>query len=98
VTSTVQVDGPEEDPGFTIFPNPASSSVTCVIQLESSDPVMFSIVDLQGKTVYQDNLDHLHPGNNQMELDVSDLQDGIYFCQLTQHGKLIAKQKLVISR
>ncbi len=97
----VSTSGIVENTGSTmemsVYPNPASALVTVGFMAESPETMMLFIVDIKGQIVYQEHLDHLHPGNNQLQVDVSGFCDGVYFCQMTQNGQIKAKQKLVIS-
>jgi hypothetical protein len=81
---------------FIIYPNPASSITTFGFQLESSESLKLNILDMKGQRVFYHDLGRLPQGDNQIELNLSELQDGIYNCQLT-NGKIKVSRKLVIA-
>ena len=58
---------------------------------------MLIIIDMKGKVVLNKDLGNLPQGENQVMLNLSVLQNGIYICQLTK-GTIKVTQKLVISR
>lgn len=72
------------DRNFNIYPNPASSITTFSFQIESTESMVLTIVDLKGQVVYQHDPGNLPRGENQIELDLSGLPGGIYSCQLTK--------------
>jgi ligand-binding sensor domain-containing protein len=79
--------------GISIYPNPASSllfyetnNITSIIQQ--------SIIDLSGKEVIKDNIDNAMRNS----IDVSKLQPGIYFLQLTDMKGVKYSKKFVIEK
>lgn len=92
VTTTVQnVAGIKENKteDFTIYPNPASGSVSILLNttVTSSEIV---IVDVLGKIVQTKTIN-----SNQSDLDISNLKSGIYFITINNEGMKTTK-KLVI--
>jgi hypothetical protein len=85
------------DQEFTIYPNPASSLTTFRFQVGSPGSLTLNIIDMKGKIVLTKDLDNLSQGENQVILNLSLLQNGMYICQLTI-GATKVSQKLVISR
>lgn len=83
-------------PDFTIFPNPASASATFCFKLETSETQVLSIADMNGKIVFQKNLGSLSQGTNQVTLNLSNLPNGLYNCQL-MGGKVKSTCKLAIT-
>jgi hypothetical protein len=81
---------------FTIYPNPASSLTTFSFNVESAESIMLTIIDLKGKVVLTKDLGDLSQGENQVMLNLSLLQNGMYICQLTK-GTAKVTQKLIIS-
>ena len=82
---------------FSIYPNPSSALTTFSFQLESSASMELTILDMKGQMVFQKNLDNLPQGENKIKLNLSDLQNGMYSCQLTD-GTAKVTRKLVIAR
>jgi flagellar hook assembly protein FlgD len=81
---------------FTIYPNPASSLTTFSFKVESAESIMLTIIDMKGKVVLTKDLGDLSQGENQVMLNLSLLQNGMYICQLTK-GTAKVTQKLIIS-
>jgi hypothetical protein len=79
-----------------IYPNPASAVTTFGFQLVSSKSIMLTVLDMKGQMVFNKDLGRLPQGDNQIELNLSGLQDGMYNCQLT-NGTIKVTRKLVIA-
>jgi|GEM_PF-3141875 PKD repeat protein len=78
-----------------LHPNPASHSSSLKFTLQQSAEVDIAVVDLQGKTVMQQNLGMCSAGENQFDLDLSRLQAGVYFVR-TSTGSHRVVRKLVV--
>lgn len=81
----------QEQPGISIYPNPASKEVMISIHDNKlNGKVMLSLFDLSGKMIYQSKL-----GNKKsLKIDTGDLVKGLYMVKLSdgQHtlcGKLV---------
>lgn len=83
--------------GFDIYPNPASSYATLDFQLPIAETIAISIVDMSGRTVHRKAAEKLSAGNHQIMINVNELPDGVYHCQLLSRDALMAGQKLVVS-
>lgn len=79
---------------INIFPNPASSTITVSCNKPLQSIYVLSIYDLLGKKVKG----FVKMVNNKIEIDVSDLQSGIYFLQVENKQEIIQQEKIVISR
>lgn len=75
--------------GFVMYPNPASSKITLQMTAEANNAAV-TITDVLGKTVGQ-----LTFTGTQSDIDVSSLNSGIYFVNVSADGK-VATQKLVV--
>ncbi len=82
---------------FTIYPNPASAITTFNFQLEVSERIVLTIVDMKGRVIFKNDLGSLPQGENQIELYLSGLQNGMYTCRLMSNGTTKATGKLVIA-
>nr|WP_321243233.1 T9SS type A sorting domain-containing protein [uncultured Psychroserpens sp.] len=76
---------------FDMFPNPAKDKVTIRLNANNFGNVTVNIIDLQGKLILEKQISE---GNN-LELDIADLQSGLYFVKLNANNKSIVK-KLII--
>ncbi len=75
--------------GFTIYPNPAKDVLT--IKLNNISNAKLSIYDIQGKLVLERSISQ----EQNLELNVSDLQSGLYFVKLNTSTKEMVKKLIV---
>ncbi len=73
-----------------VYPNPAKDVL--VVSMSSNGSSAIVITDVLGKTVRQ-----LKTNELQTEINISDLQDGIYFIKLTQYNASYV-EKIIISK
>ena len=69
-----------------VFPNPFQSSTTVELNLTETKNVSVSITDAVGKVVKNIPVKNLRSGKNKITLDLSELQNGIYFCKINYSG------------
>jgi hypothetical protein len=62
-----------------IAPNPAVTKVKISIDLEEACSPVFEIYDVSGRKVRSLPIEKLHAGINQIEFDITELQNGMYF-------------------
>ena len=82
----------ESKKGITIFPNPVSQEVSINIEKPNFDTYDVSIINSIGKIVLEQN----QIQNTNITLNISDFKSGLYHVLITQEGKLISKEKLVV--
>ncbi|WP_431135043.1 T9SS type A sorting domain-containing protein [Psychroserpens mesophilus] len=75
--------------GFTMYPNPAKDILT--IKLNNISNAKLSIYDIQGKLVLERSISK----EQNLELNVSDLQSGLYFVKLNTSTKEVVKKLIV---
>ncbi|MEO6166619.1 MAG: galactose oxidase-like domain-containing protein [Chitinophagales bacterium] len=104
VGKIVHVQGSAMKPGnelpiftndFSIFPNPASQLVTVNYSLHEEQEVAVSITDLAGKRMASWSLGKQVTGNHFQNLNLKDLNSGLYLLSLTI-GEKEKRSKLVI--
>lgn len=76
------------------FPNPFQSTITLDFTLSVAKYLSLSIYDVTGRSLKNIPTQILQKGKNKITVDLSDLNNGIYFCQLsckdeTQTVKLV---------
>nr|WP_321222755.1 T9SS type A sorting domain-containing protein [uncultured Psychroserpens sp.] len=76
---------------FDMFPNPANDVITIRLNENHSGNIYITIVDLQGKNIIEAQISE----ENIIELDIKDLQSGLYFVKLSTSNKNSVK-KLII--
>ena len=83
---------------FELRPNPANDEVSLVLDLESrSESLLIQIVDISGKQVFKEII--ADPSLSiRRDLDIQNLNDGLYFVNLIFDRKETITQKLIIQR
>jgi len=79
---------------FQIFPNPCYEFVTIQYLTYDGGTLIFDLMDISGVKVKTLTINNLKPGIHEMEIDLSDIPAGVYFCTLktidrTQTSKLV---------
>lgn len=77
------------------YPNPASSVVNFDYNIKAGDNASVSVYNLLGQEVLSQPVNSLH---NRLSISVSDLNDGIYFCNLFVNGCAVKTEKFVIKK
>jgi len=80
---------------LSIFPNPVKESINLRFTLLSAEKLTFSLFDLSGKLVLSTNYLGIK-GDNSAEINISQINSGIYFLELSNGRSMVAK-KIVIS-
>ena len=84
---------------FSIYPNPAKDEITIVLANEAY-PIV-EIYDISGRIVETDNypsLRNAEPEGQSVNLDISNLQPGIYFVKINSKTNNYKVQKLIIQK
>lgn len=75
------------------YPNPASSMVH--FDYENADNATAVVYNLVGQEVLRQELNAIQ---GKLSISVADLQDGIYFCNLTRNGQALKTVKFVVKK
>jgi hypothetical protein len=79
---------------FSVFPNPASESVTVSLSnLNSTETIFVNVIDVSGKLI---SSERISSGTSTFQCSTKELENGIYFLRLTENGKVIGNKKLVV--
>jgi len=85
-----------EDPVLKVYPNPASDQLNVKLQTDSPVVPEIRILDLTGKVVMEFEKPFSLSGDQfRADLDISNLNNGIYFVKVIQGQKVYTK-KLVV--
>ena len=88
------VDEKQQQPGFSIYPNPADSTVTIVVGIDTSSKKRQLIIrNIAGKAIKK--IDKVNTGNN--DIDIQSLPSGAYVVELKANDKRYT-EKLIIKR
>ncbi|MBU3677247.1 MAG: T9SS type A sorting domain-containing protein, partial [Chitinophagaceae bacterium] len=84
--------------GFTempvrVYPNPTSNLLQIDYTSATSAPVQIILRDMTGRILYETEMNSLI-GENNNEIDMSSLSNGLYWLTLNQEGKRIYAQKV----
>lgn len=80
-----------------IFPNPASNFAKLYFENQFDSELQINIYDLNGRLVY--NLStKTFAGSNVLDLDIKELNNGLYNVQVNEKGNNIINKKLLINR
>jgi len=71
-----------------IYPNPVSSSTTLEFNIKETNNVQITIIDILGKAVINIPKQELQPGSIKINLDMTGLNNGLYFCQIKSNENL----------
>jgi hypothetical protein len=65
-----------------IFPNPSAQSTTLAFSLKNPENITITISDITGKEISVVAKEEMQKGNQQVQINVSKLSAGIYFCNV----------------
>lgn len=91
---SVSVESLDDVITYSLYPNPASSSVTLLLDNPNNDAMDVQIVDLSGKVVYSENM-QLQTGVNKKTIQLNNFKSGVYFLILNNKN-VHSSQKLII--
>jgi hypothetical protein len=92
------IDDPEMNAyGLTNYPNPFTGKTTVSYTLKQDSDVELIVFDTFGKKVKELVNQSQNPGDYKVELDGSDLENGIYFYQFRSGGQSVTK-KMILSK
>jgi len=94
-TTGVDETSPSEN-DLKIYPNPTSGITSLGFQMKSSKSMVLNIIDLKGQVVDHRDLGIFPQGENLVQLDLSSLQGGLYYLQLSNNGIINTTRKLMI--
>jgi hypothetical protein len=85
----------ETSTAVKLYPNPSADLVTLSLTLNKEERVGISIMDMQGKTAMEPLVGDRNAGEQAMELNVSQLPNGIYFVRVAA-GDTVQTIKMVV--
>ncbi|MCC6838218.1 MAG: T9SS type A sorting domain-containing protein [Bacteroidia bacterium] len=80
----VSINEISKNDNLTIYPNPSNNEITIVFENASSVNTQITIQSVLGQTVYSESM-RASIGKQTKTLDISSLQNGLYFVQLKAH-------------
>lgn len=82
--------------GITLYPNPANENVNLVLSMNKGADAVISIVDMNGRLVSSEQRT-VSTGDNTVILDVTNLDNGIYFVRIAA-GDASKVMKFVVNK
>ncbi|MFN5149694.1 MAG: Omp28-related outer membrane protein [Flavobacteriia bacterium] len=82
------------DATFQIYPNPASSYTSVLINLQKEADVSLKLIDMSGKTMSSRNFGSMN-GASSVELNTSNLEAGVYVVELTVNNEKMVKRLII---
>jgi agmatine deiminase len=83
---------------FGAYPNPANELVNIIFYAEEKGTSSIQITDITGKTVKEIVQNNTSTGLNEVNINVSELNSGVYFYTYLLNGKHIATRKFVVNK
>ncbi|MBI1306204.1 MAG: T9SS type A sorting domain-containing protein [Bacteroidetes bacterium] len=78
------------------YPNPFSGATSVIIYLRNTSDLTCTVTDASGKVVKEISYGQMNAGNHQLEIDGSDLSNGIYFYTLKSSTNQVTKSMNVV--
>jgi 1,4-alpha-glucan branching enzyme len=80
---------------FVVYPNPATTRLSLSMHLKEASNLNIVIVDMQGRIVNNAYSGQQPGGLRNFEMDISGLQQGLYFVRVNADGQNMVKKVLV---
>jgi hypothetical protein len=81
--------------GLQVYPNPVNNKAELEYNLQSSGNVLITLTDMLGRTVKTIKNESDSPGNYVLNVDLSDVSEGMYLCRLSTPAGYEVKKVLV---
>lgn len=83
---------------LNLYPNPTAGNAIVEYELQNQSDVSLSVVDIAGKTVYSEMFKSVKSGKDKIDINTTDLNNGVYFVTLKTNAtkttkKLVVKNK-----
>jgi len=88
--SSLNIDEPEIEGVFSIYPIPTANHITLKISDFNIDRLVYEIIDLQGKLLIKNDINV-----NETKIDIHHLEQSIYLLNIKKQGKLIQTAKII---
>ena len=77
------------------YPNPANNTVSFDYEMQNANSAAVAIYNMMGQEVVRQDL---NLGNSRVDINVSDLNEGVYFYSLIVNNQTVKTNKFVVSR
>lgn len=94
---TIGIANPQNTQSISgIYPNPVSENTTVEFSLKARSSVRFAVNDVTGKTVYETNAREYGAGIHKVNLNLAELENGIYIVRLNSDNETSSTRISVI--
>lgn len=91
ISTNVEQPDPFDQTEYTIYPNPAQDILNINIKDNSTNQYRVTIFDIYGKTYLDRSLDESY-------IDISTINNGVYFIRITDNQRVSTTKKFIIVR
>lgn len=95
--SVIGIDENDLDFGVNIYPNPTNNQITIDFNLLDATEVSLEILDAIGRVVASHNIGNLPNGFQSITLNVANLSNGLYLCNIKAGETKIFKRVIKIT-
>ncbi len=81
---------------INIYPNPSDGNFNIKIESQQSDKIKIVVTDVLGKIIKDDSNINLTNGLNNLPLNLTNVQSGIYFVNISSPKQISYSQKIII--
>lgn len=78
------------------YPNPANGTTTVYFNVPTDSKTSIDIYNLSGQLVKTVLNEEMSQGNHSVEINLSDLREGVYFCNLRTNGNSVNQTKRLV--
>ncbi len=83
-------------PDYVVYPNPAKEIVNVTFTLEQAKKISIQLIDLTGKVIKETEGEFYDKGNNLIQLNVTDIKNGMYFIRMESEGSTKTSRLVVV--
>ena len=95
--STITVVKVHGDIEMVAYPNPFKDVINLEIDANNTNPTLIKIFDIIGVQKQVIELDELN-AKGKFTIQIKDLNEGIYFCNIYSNNKLLDSKKIICSK
>lgn len=81
-----------------IYPNPTKDNAIVSFNLKEDSAITIEVYNILGAKIKEIKEQHYSSGNVDITLDLSHVQNGIYFCKINTGNSVLASRKIVVSK
>lgn len=78
--------------GFNVLPNPTNGEFKIKFSLSDAGEIQYQLIDLLGKSVLKSNKQKFEVGEHNIDVNISELPDGVYFLQFELNDQKMARK------